>query len=117
MSANRPKSSIFLTDEPKIAENKIKNAYTGGSPLPNFQKKHGGVPGICPIYYLRTYHFEEDKKVEKECNSGEILCGDCKNIAAKQVSNFLTSHQERLNDANERIEEFTLKTPIRSILK
>lgn len=117
MSTTRPRSSIFLTDEPKVAEKKIMTAYTGGSVLASFQKEHGGVPGVCPIYYLRACHFEEDNKVEKQCGNGKILCGECKNIVAKQVADYLTSHQEKLNDASKRVEEFTLRTPIRSILK
>lgn len=117
MSSSRPPSSIFLTDEPKAAQNRIRGAYTGGSVLATFQREHGGVPGICPIYYLRTYHFEEDNRVWEQCSSGEILCGQCKGAATEDVVNYLTDHQAKLEDARKRIDEFILNTPIRSILK
>src|SRR3989344_5306142 len=83
MSSSRPPSSIFLTDEPKAAQNRIRGAYTGGSVLADFQREHGGVPGVCPIYTLRTYHFEEDNKVWEQCSGGEILCGQCKGAATE----------------------------------
>jgi len=117
MSTSRPGSSIFLTDEPKVAEKKIKIAYTGGSVLASFQKKFGGVPDACPIYFLRTYHFERDNGVQRQCSNGEILCGECKGIVAKNVVSYLTDHQEKLDEAGKKIDEFILKTPIRSIFK
>lgn len=117
MSSSRPASAIFLTDEPKAAQNRLRGAYTGGSVLATFQKEHGGVPGVCPIYYLRTYHFEEDNRVWEQCSGGEILCGQCKGTATEDVVNYLTDHQEKLVDARERIDEFILNTPIKSIFK
>lgn len=117
MSSSRPSSSIFLTDEPKVAQNRIRGAYTGGSVIASFQKEHGGVPGVCPIYTLRTYHFEKDNKVWEQCSSGEILCGECKKTATEDVLNYLTDHQERLVDARKRVDDFLLNTPIRSIFK
>src|SRR3989344_6114207 len=63
MSSSRLESSIFLTDDLKIAEKKLKTAYTGGSVIASFQREHGGVPEICPVYTIRTYHFEGDNRV------------------------------------------------------
>ncbi|MBU1032200.1 tryptophan--tRNA ligase [Patescibacteria group bacterium] len=117
MSSSRPASTISLTDEPKSAQRRIRGAYTGGSVLASFQKEHGGVPGVCPIYTLRTYHFEEDNRVWDQCSNGEILCGQCKGAATEDVVKYLTDHQEKLVDARKRIDEFILKTPIKSILK
>ena len=117
MSSSRPASTINLTDEPKAAQNRIRGAYTGGSVLADFQREHGGVPGVCPIYTLRTYHFEQDNKVWEQCSGGEILCGQCKGAATEDVVNYLTDHQEKLADARKRIDEFILSTPIKSILK
>lgn len=117
MSSSRPASAIFLTDEPKDAQKRLRSAYTGGNVLASFQRENGGVPGICPIYYLRTYHFEEDNKVWDQCSGGEILCGGCKGAATEDVLNYLTDHQEKLVEARKRIGEFLLDTPIRSILK
>ncbi|MDO8638306.1 MAG: tryptophan--tRNA ligase [Candidatus Daviesbacteria bacterium] len=117
MSSTRPASSIFLTDELNVAQSRIKGAYTGGSVLASFQRENGGVPGVCPIYTLRTYHFEDDNKVWDQCSSGQILCGECKKTATEDTVNYLINHRERLIDARKRIDEFILKTPIRSIFK
>ncbi len=115
MSTSRPASAIFLTDEPKVAQNKLKSAYTGGSVLASFQRENGGVPGICPINYLREYHFEESDIVSKECSSGEILCGNCKKTAIEQTLDYLANHQSKLPEARKRVDEFILKTSIRSV--
>lgn len=115
MSASRAESSLFLTDDPKIAQKKIKSAYTGGSVLATFQQEHGGVPEICPIYQLRTYHFKGDTSLAEECRNGEILCGECKRQATEEVLNFLSEHQAKLPEARRRLEEFILVKPIRSV--
>ena len=115
MSASRPESSIFLTDDPRDAEKKIRTSYTGGSPLASFQREHGGIPEICPIWSVRTYHFEEDNRVGEQCASGKLLCGHCKKDATEQVTDYLMEHQARLPDARKRIDEFLLRTPIKSI--
>lgn len=117
MSSTRPASAIFLTDEPKVAQNRIRGAYSGGSVLASFQRENGGVPGVCPIYTLRTYHFEDDNKVWDQCSGGEILCGECKKSATQGVLSYLEDHQDKLVDARKRIDEFILKTPIRSLFK
>lgn len=117
MSTSRPESSIFLTDDPKVARNKLKAAYTGGSVLASFQKKHGGIPGICPIHNLRTYNFESSNRVGEECESGELLCGECKAQATEQVLTYLSEHQQKLAEASRRMNEFILNTPIRSIFE
>ena len=64
MSTTRKESAIFLNDNPKDVQKKIKGAYTGGSISAAYQREHGGVPGVCPINHLRTYHFEKDDRVD-----------------------------------------------------
>jgi len=117
MSTTRTKSAIFLNDPPKVAEKKIRTAYTGGGILADFQREHGGVPGVCPIFHLRTYHFEQDDRLERQCTRGEILCGECKRIASEQVVDFLVDHQARLPEARQRIDDFILRTRVFSYLK
>mgnify|MGYP001594887741 CR=1 FL=1 len=117
MTSSRPESSIFLTDDPKVVQKKLRTAYTGGSVVAQYQREHGGVPEICPVYTLRTYHFETDNRVAEKCSSGEILCGECKREGMEQVLDYLADHQRKLTDARNRIEEYILRTPIRSILE
>ncbi len=117
MTSSRSESSVFLTDDPNVVQKKLRTAYTGGSVVASYQREHGGVPEICPIYTLRTYHFEEDNRVAERCSSGEILCGDCKREGIEQVLDYLADHQRKLPDARKRIDEYLLRTPIKSILE
>ena len=116
MSASREDSMIFLTDEPNSVIKKLKRAYTGGSVLGDYQKEHGGIPEICPIGALRTYHFELDNRINEQCSSGELLCGQCKKDTIEQVVEYLIDHQRKLPEARKRIDEFLLRKPIKSIL-
>jgi tryptophanyl-tRNA synthetase len=117
MSASRPESAIFLNEDPKAVAKRLKSSYTGGSSFASFQRDHGGVPEICPIWSLRTYHFEQDNNVAESCLSGEVLCGECKKRGIESTVKYLEDHQSKLEDAKKRIDEFLLKTPIRSFLK
>ncbi|MFH1400411.1 MAG: tryptophan--tRNA ligase [Nanoarchaeota archaeon] len=117
MSASRPNSAVFLTDSADAARKKIKGAYTGGSVLRAHQEIHGGVPQICPVYSLRSYHFEKDTSLKDECETGRILCGPCKTRAIEDVVQYLEEHQRRRDIARGRIDEYLLRTPLRSILE
>lgn len=117
MSSSRPESSIYLTDSPDKAVRMLKRAFTGGSPLASFQKEHGGIPDICPVFSLRDYHFETNNELRKACEEGEILCYECKIKGIEQVVNYLERHQARLSQAKKRVGEYLLSTKIKSILK
>ena len=116
MSVSRPNSAIFLTDDLENVKRKIKSAYTGGSPSATFQKEHGGVPEICPIYQLRAYHFTNNNELKEQCSTGNILCGECKKQAVEEVSEYITEHQTKLSIAKTKINDYLLKKPIKSIL-
>lgn len=117
MSKSRVGSALSLTELEEKAAKMIKTSYTGGSPFTDFQKQHGGIPEICPVYTLRTYHTEPDNRVQRECSSGEVLCGECKKRAITGVLEYIREHKSKLPEAKKRIDEFILKTPIRSILE
>ena len=117
MTSSRPESAIFLTDDLKAAEKKLRTAHSGGSIIASFQKEHGGIPEICSIYTTRTYHFERDNSIAENCSSGKILCSGCKKEGIAQVLEYLEKHQAKLPEARERIDEYLLKTPVRSIFK
>ncbi|MDH5438133.1 MAG: tryptophan--tRNA ligase [Candidatus Bathyarchaeota archaeon] len=113
MSASLPETCIFTTDPPEVAEKKIWNAFTGGKPTEREQKEYGGDPFVCTIYYYFYYLFEEsDQKIaelERECKSGEIICGDCKKILAEKVKKFLREHQKKREKARDIADEFFVK--------
>ena len=48
---------------------------------------------------------EHAERVYEECAGGERLCGGCKNEAADMTADYLEEHQEKREDAEERLEE------------
>jgi tryptophanyl-tRNA synthetase len=113
MSASDPESAIFTTDTTKTAKKKIKNAFTGGQPTIEEQRKKGGNPDICPVYQYFCLLFEEnDNQLEhiyRNCREGTILCGECKEELSGKVIQFLLKHQEKREKAKDVIEQFILK--------
>ncbi|MCS7120825.1 MAG: tryptophan--tRNA ligase [Nitrososphaerota archaeon] len=110
MSASMPETCIFATDTPEAAQHKLWNAFTGGKPTVEEQRKHGGDPFICPIYYYDYYLFEEDdKKLEEtclRCRNGDLLCGEHKMALAEKVKKFLKEHQKKREKAKDELNEF-----------
>ncbi len=118
MSASIKGSCIYLTDSPKIAEEKIKKAYTGGLSSAKIQKKLGAIPEICPVFQLLKYHFlnmEEYKKLYENYRKGKILNEELKEIAIKYVKEYLKSHQKKMIRAKKDINKFLLRKQITSI--
>jgi len=120
MSSSVPDSAIFLTDTPKQAAEKIKRAYSGGSPLASLHRERGGIPEVCSVFSLITYNFltnEEWDQLLADYRSGSLLSGELKKRAIEYVSDFLSDHHRRREQAKHRLDEFLLKTPIRSVLE
>lgn len=119
MSASEGSTCIYVTDSVEDAHKKIKTAYTGGSPVLKFQQEHGGIPGVCSIFGILQYHVldsAEAKAVKERCLAGEQMCRDCKKLAADGVAEILPAHQEAMKAAEDNMDRFLLKKPIRSIL-
>jgi len=120
MSTSDPNSCIYLTDKPEVAEKKIDQAFTGGSPLAEKQKQKGGIPEACSIFSLLKYHFLDDKSFQESylaCSKGKVLCNGCKKGAKKMILEYLSEYQKRFEKAKGQMDEFLLKTPIKSILE
>ena len=45
--------------------------------------------------------------IESKCRGGDILCGECKQILASRLVDFLEKHQAAREEAKERIHEFS----------
>jgi tryptophanyl-tRNA synthetase len=113
MSASKPSTAIYTTDDSKTVEAKVAKAFTGGKPTIKEQKEKGGNPDICPVMDYFYYLFEEDdKKVGEQrrlCREGKLLCGQHKKMLAKKVNCFLKGHQKRREKAKNKIEKFMLR--------
>ncbi|NHJ13397.1 MAG: tryptophan--tRNA ligase [Candidatus Thorarchaeota archaeon] len=111
MSASDPMSAVYTTDTPKLAKKKVMNAFTGGRATVEEQRKLGANPDICSVFKYYNFLFMPDDKdlakIERQCRSGEILCGECKQILAPMMAQFLEKHQAAREEAKERIEEFS----------
>jgi tryptophanyl-tRNA synthetase len=100
MSKRNPMSYFTLEERPETIAKKISNAFTGGRPTAEEQRRLGANPDICPIYDLYLFHFfERDEDVVKlynyECKGGHILCGEDKQRLQKIVTDFVKEHQRK----------------------
>ncbi len=113
MSTSDPETALYLSDKEEAVERKIKNAFTGGQPTAELQRKLGGNPDICTVFSYYAYIFEDkDEKLKEryeDCKTGRLLCGDCKAELISRINSFLIKHREnKKNIDNETIEEYML---------
>ncbi|MDV0446449.1 hypothetical protein MsAg5_02860 [Methanosarcinaceae archaeon Ag5] len=110
MSSSIPESNIALTEDPKAAAKKVMKSKTGGRTTVEEQKELGGEPDKCSVFELFVFHLIDDDdelcQIQNDCQSGKILCGECKKKAADKIEAFLTDHQEKRKIARERLCEF-----------
>ncbi|KXB02683.1 tryptophanyl-tRNA synthetase [candidate division MSBL1 archaeon SCGC-AAA261F19] len=109
MSSSRPKGVIFLTDTIEEIKSKVLNAVTGGGHTVKEQRKEGGNPDECSVYSLYVFHLipDDEKLLElrESCESGELICGDCKDKAIKLLRGFLEEHRDAREKARDEIKE------------
>lgn len=114
MSSSMPETAIFLSEDPEKAKEKIVNAFSGGRPTAQEQKAKGGQPGICAPFMLLLFHFNDDilKRISIECTNGTILCGECKEIIAEEISRFLREHQKKMKKAKDILSQIVKIQPV-----
>ncbi|MDT7858439.1 MAG: tryptophan--tRNA ligase [Candidatus Aenigmarchaeota archaeon] len=111
MSASKPESSIYLTDDEKTVREKIyKHAFSGGQPTIELHRKLGGNPDVdVSFQWLKTLFEEDDnklKKIEEDYRSGKLLTGELKDILIEKIVKFLQEHQRKREEAKERVKDF-----------
>ncbi|HUK51262.1 MAG TPA: tryptophan--tRNA ligase [Terriglobales bacterium] len=109
MSASMPETAIFTIDPPEVARKKIMSAFTGGRTTVEEQRRLGANPDICSVFAYEYFLFMNEKEIQDlryNCLSGNIMCGECKQILAERVKKFLVEHQEKREKAKDRFEEF-----------
>jgi len=111
MSKRNPMGILYLNEDLESARKKVLNAFTGGRATAEEQRRLGGEPEKCVVFYeLLSVHFQEDDKalyeLYQECRSGNILCGECKAKAWEVISRWLAEHQQKrskMRDLAERL--------------
>jgi tryptophanyl-tRNA synthetase len=109
MSSSKPKTAIFLSDSPEMAEKKLKSAKTGGRESLDEQRRLGGVPEECVVYEMLLYHLlpsdAELKDIYQDCRKGNVMCGECKNKAGELVRNFFRDIEHQRKKAHDEAEK------------
>lgn len=98
MSASHPETAIFLSDELKVAEKKIKRAFSGGQPTLEEHQKKGGNIEIDLVYEMLKFHYSKTKELEKlgkEFSKGSLMASELKQFAIDFFIPFLKDHQKK----------------------
>ena len=112
MSSSIPESHIALTEDPKSGAKKVSRAKTGGRASLEEQKELGGEPDKCSVFELLVFHLSDDDnellQIREECLAGKRLCGTCKKLASERMEAFLKDHQEKREEARQKLGEFNI---------
>jgi tryptophanyl-tRNA synthetase len=109
MSSSKPETALFTTDEPEVVEKKVSTAFTGGQATVALQRKLGGNPAGCPVFWYLRYFFDTERQSDErllKCRSGNLLCGECKSDLALQSKSFIVEFRKRRESAKDVIKEF-----------
>jgi len=101
MSSSHPEYAIFLNDDIDIIKKKITMALTGGRATAEEQRRLGGEPGKCSVYFLYMYHLIDEnelKNVFDDCINGRVLCGECKRRLIEVITPFIMEHKKRYRE-------------------
>lgn len=114
MSKSKTDSYIELPEDPKKSCKKLKNAKTGGRDTEKEQRRLGGKPEICMVFELYKQHLMEDdknlKRRYKECTTGKILCGECKENACVLMTKFMNKLTKDIEKARKQIDRLKFIT-------
>ncbi|KXB04147.1 hypothetical protein AKJ48_03340, partial [candidate division MSBL1 archaeon SCGC-AAA261O19] len=96
-----------LRDDNQEYQEILENLIVSGGHTVEEQKKEGGSPDECIIYSLYVYHLmpddEELLELRKACESGKLICGDCKKKAIKFLNKFLKNHKKNRKSVKKKI--------------
>lgn len=113
MSASKPETCIYTTDDPDTVKNKImKYAFSGGKETIEEHRKHGGDPDIDISYQWLTFFEEDDKKLKKiyeDYKSGAMLTGELKSTLIDKLNSFLKEHQAKREKAKDVLDKFIVR--------
>jgi tryptophanyl-tRNA synthetase len=110
MSSSNPKSYIALTDSVEEAKSKIDQAKTGGKDSLEEHREKGADIEEDMVFELLAFHLIKDdselERIRQEYSSGEMLSGELKQIAKEKIEEFLLEHQQKREEAEDRVEQY-----------
>ncbi len=110
MSSSKPKTTLFLSDDAKSAEKKIKKSFSGGQATIEEHRRLGGDPDKDVAYQYMMYFFEEDDAFLAEINqgyrSGKILAGEMKQMCIDRACEWLTELSEMKDETAHLVDTF-----------
>jgi tryptophanyl-tRNA synthetase len=114
MSASDPNETIYVTDEPKVVERKIKKyAFSGGQPSIPEHREKGGNPEIdVSFQWLKIFFEPDDKKLEnleQDYRNGDLLTGELKDILIEKINTFLTYHRAEREKAQDKLDQYLIE--------
>lgn len=92
--------TIFMSDDPKMVEEKINYAFSGGQKTKKLHQELGGNPDIDVAYQWMRYLNEDDdalQDIEEKYRKGELSSGDLKKMTAAVINKIIIQHKERKN--------------------
>jgi len=90
-------NAIGLFDSAKTVEKKLKGAFTDEKKL---RQGDPGRPEICNVFTIHkaVTPSETVERVERECQSGALGCGECKRVCTESIQRELGPVRERALD-------------------
>ena len=114
MSKSKPESCIELPEDSKEVCKKIKKALTGGRDTLEEHRKLGAVIEKDMVFELLKQHLVEDdrelQKIYDEYKSGRMTSGEIKELACKEMTDFMGKFVKDLNKAKKSIHNLTSET-------
>ncbi len=118
MSGSKPETAIYLSDTPELVRKKINKAYTGAVSSLAVHQEKGGVPDICSVFNLLTFHQPDSVMIEalkSRYISGDLTMKELKEIVIEFIIQLLDEHKARRSNVSN-MDQFLLSTPLRSFL-
>jgi len=110
MSSSLPNTTLFLSDDEKQIEKKIKKAFSGGQPTTEEHRRLGGDPDKDVAYQYMMFFFEEDDDYLAEINSryrsGDLLAGEMKQLCIDRAQLWVRELNERKDETEHIVQQF-----------
>ena len=110
MSSSKPKTTLFLSDDIKAVEKKIKRAFSGSQATVEEHRRLGGNPDIDVAYQYMMYFFEDDDaylaEISSDYRAGKILAGEMKQLCIDRATEWMSSLHEMRDQTAHVVSDF-----------